>query len=148
MLTISVAYCGVMAIDDPAIRVRERIRAWMDISGLDQRAFAEVLGKSQVWLQKVLGGVNQVRLKDLDQIASAMRTTAPEIVRSPDDRYQLECTPTEVRLIEQLRRRPDLFEAIVILLNVRGVQKPPAASKNLTPMPARLTGKPRKSARE
>jgi transcriptional regulator with XRE-family HTH domain len=103
---------------DPAERIRERMRRWMDTTQLDQRTFAEDLGKSQVWLQKVLSGENSVRLKDLDRLAEAMRTTASELVRSNEERYQLELSPTEVRVIEQLRRAPDTYRAITILLKI------------------------------
>ena len=94
---------------NPAQRVRERMRRWMQTTQLGQRDFAKDLAKSQVWLQKVLGGENSVRLKDLDAVARAMRTTASELVRTEEERYQLELSPTEVRIVEQLRRKPDTY---------------------------------------
>jgi transcriptional regulator with XRE-family HTH domain len=112
----------------------------MDVAGLDQRTMAEACNKSQVWLQKVLAGENHVRLKDLDFVAAAMRTTAAELVRSDDNRYQLECSPTEVRLIERLRRRPDLFDALMLLLDVR-----PASVPNQTTLPSPGTSQPDRS---
>lgn len=102
----------------PADRVRERMERWMTLTGLSQREFAADLDKTQVWLQKVLAGENDVRLRNLDEIARAMRTTAAELVRDDEVRYQLELTPTEVRLIEQLRRRPDAFRALTMLLDI------------------------------
>lgn len=102
----------------PPERVRERMRRWMDTTGISQRDFAGDLKKSQVWLQKVLAGENQVRLKDLDQVAQAMRSSAPELVRGTDDRYQLEVTPTELRLVEHLRRRQDLLLAVATILGI------------------------------
>lgn len=102
----------------PADRVRERMERWMALAGLSQRDFAADLEKTQVWLQKVLAGENDVRLRTLDDIARAMRTTAAELVRGDEDRYQLELTPTEVRIVEQLRRRPEAFHAIAMLLEV------------------------------
>src|SRR5688572_30746828 len=89
----------------PADRVREAMRRWMETTGISQRDFASDLGKSQVWLQKILQqGGNQVRLKDLDDIARAMHTSASELVRAEDDRYQLELSPTELRVVQHLRR--------------------------------------------
>lgn len=106
------------AEETPATRVRDRMRAWMETTGVSQRDFADDLDKSQVWLQKVLAGENAVRLKDLDEVAMAMRTTASELVRSTEERYQLELTPSEVRIVEKLRRRPEAFAAIAALLQV------------------------------
>lgn len=110
--------------DSAAERVRERLRHWMDVTGIGQREFAAELQKTQVWLQKVLKGENHVRLRDLDQVAFAMRTTAAELVRAKDDRYQLELTPTEVRIIENLRRRPDAFDALATLLHIPAAARP------------------------
>jgi transcriptional regulator with XRE-family HTH domain len=104
--------------DDPASRVRERMKRWMDVTQVGQREFASDLKKTQVWLQKILSGENDVRLKDLDAVADAMRTTASELVRSEDERYQLELTPTEVRLLENLRRRPEAFAGLASLLRI------------------------------
>lgn len=114
-------YCFVMNTAlNPAERVRERMRRWMETANLDQRTFAGDLKKSQVWLQKVLTGENQVRLRDLDQIADAMRTTTTELVRSDEERYTLELTPTEVRIVEALRRlRADVLDAFLKLLDAR-----------------------------
>lgn len=109
-----------MDVDEtsPAARVRARMKQWLETTGIGQRAFAADLQKTQIWLQKILKGENHVRLRDLDDIAQAMRTTASELVRSDDERYQLELSPTEVRLLERLRRRPEMFNAVVALLGI------------------------------
>lgn len=119
---------------NPADRVRERLKVWLDTTGLGQRQLAIDLDKSQVWLQKVLAGENHIRLRDLDQIAGALRTTAAELVRAEDDRYQLELTPTEVRIVETLRHRPDARDAIASLLKLTDAHKPaPVAKPEPTP---------------
>lgn len=102
----------------PADRVRERIERWIEMAGLTQAEFAGSLRKTQEWLQKVLNGENHVRLRDLDLVADAMRSTASELVRHDDDRYQLELTPTEVRIVEQLRRHPETFTGVALLLRI------------------------------
>lgn len=102
----------------PAERVRQRMERWMTITGITQIDFARELKKTQVWLQKILNGKNHVRLRDLDDVAQAMRTTASELVRTDDERYQLELSPTEVRVLEQMRRRPELFGAVSTFLNI------------------------------
>lgn len=110
-----------MATETPAERVRNRMKRWLEVTGITQGAFAQEIQKSQVWLQKILTGENHVRLRDLDDVAHAMRTTAAELVRTEDERYQLELSPTEVRVLEQLRRRPELVHAITTFLNIPSV---------------------------
>lgn len=119
--------------ENPAERLRDRMRQWMDTTGLSQDEFVADLQKSQVWLQKILKGENHVRLKDLDDVARAMRTTASELVRTNDERYQLELTATEVRILEKLRRRPEAFNAVAALLRVPTLThevRTPALSKS------------------
>lgn len=103
---------------NPAERVRARLRQWVETTKIGQRELAKDLNKTQVWLQKVLTGENQVRLRDLDDVAKALRTTACELVRSDDERYHFELTPTEVRVIEHMRHRPDTLYAIASLLRI------------------------------
>lgn len=126
-------------LTDPATRVADRIRRWLDTAGLNQRDFAQDIGKSQVWLQKVLAGENHVRLRDVDTVAHAMRTTASELVRDlGEQRYMLELTPTEVRIIEKLRRRPEFMKATAALLGVdtsindEDDDKPPPPVKSIS----------------
>jgi transcriptional regulator with XRE-family HTH domain len=110
---------------DPAERVRQRLSDWMEVAGLTQREFAGELHRSQPWLDKILTGENAVRLKDLDDIATKMRTTAADLVREPSERRVVELTPTELRLIERLRRKPELLSACVTLVEAhRGDPKP------------------------
>jgi transcriptional regulator with XRE-family HTH domain len=110
--------CDNMAtMAGPAERVRLALERWLDTTKLTQRQFAKDLNKSQPWLDKVLQGVNHVRLEDLDDIAAALRTSAAELVRTDDERYRLELTPTEVRLIERIRHRPGLIDAVTFILD-------------------------------
>jgi transcriptional regulator with XRE-family HTH domain len=103
--------------DDPAQRVRRRLAEWMDIAGLTQRELAGELERSQPWLDKILTGENSVRLKDLDDLARRMRCTASDLVRETTERRTLELTPSEVRLVERARRRPDLLQACLLLMD-------------------------------
>lgn len=109
---------------NPAQRVKERMQHWMETTGLDQRTFAKALGKTQVWLQKVLRGTNNVTLKDLDIIAKAMRTTACELVRGPEETYELHLSQAELRVIEQLRYQPDLFDALASFMRLAKGRRP------------------------
>lgn len=118
----AVRYCSVMTdkpAETPAERVRARMRQWLDVTGLTQEEFALSMEKGQEWLSAILKGKNDPRLRDLDLIADAMRTSAAELVRATSDRYQLELTPTEVRILEKLRRKPEILEGLVLLLEVR-----------------------------
>lgn len=114
-------YCCVMSTptsDTPADRVRERMRQWLEMADLTQDEFAASMSKTQEWLAAILKGKNDPRLRDLDLIADAMRTSASELVRATSDRYQLELTPTEVRILEKLRRKPDTLKGLLLLLDV------------------------------
>lgn len=110
----------------PADRVRDRMRRWLEIAGLTQDQFAVNIGRTQEWLQAILKGKNDPRLRDLDEIARAMRTTASELVRLSEDRYQLELTPTEVRIFEKLRRNMEFFAGVCLLLEI----PPPPIDRN------------------
>lgn len=102
----------------PAERVRERLKHWLAVTNLTQRELARTVQKSQVWVKHVLHGTNEVRLRDLDIVADAMRTTASELVRADDERYQLELSPTEVRVIEKLRRDSRLYAAVCMICEI------------------------------
>lgn len=111
---------------NPAARVRERIKRWIDITKVGQRELARDLSKSQVWLQKVLAGENDVRLRHLDDVANALHTSASELVRGDDDRYQFELGPTEAKIVERMRHRPQAMYAIAQLLGLElEPDKPP-----------------------
>jgi transcriptional regulator with XRE-family HTH domain len=120
--------CDTLAVN-PAERVRDALTRWLDTTKLTQRQLAKGLDRSQPWLDKVLQGKNDVRLADLDVVANTLRTTASELVRAEDDRYQMELSPTELRVIERLRHRPELMEAIAILLDVRPPKVEPVFPK-------------------
>lgn len=129
--------CGILPLQmaapmNPAERVRERIRHWMDTTKIGQREFASDLDKSQVWLQKVLSGENDVRLKHLDDVARALRTTAAELVRGEEDRYQFELTPTEVRILERMRHRQHVLRAVAALLGLDGAEVEVSGSESNT----------------
>lgn len=130
---------------NPAERVRERMRRWMELTRLPQMEVARELGKTQPWLDKILQGKNYVRLRDLDQIAAAMRTTASELVRDESEHYTLELTPTELRFVEQLRRRPELVEAIATLMRA---MRPPSRVPDSSAGPSTpIFSKPRSARR-
>lgn len=102
-----------------ADRVRDRIRAWLDVSGETQEDFVRRFGRTKEWLQKVLSAENQVRLADIDRIARAMHMTPPDLVRDETEgRFQLDLSPTEVRLIHRVRHRPKAMEALEELMQL------------------------------
>jgi transcriptional regulator with XRE-family HTH domain len=107
------------ARDDPAERVRERIERWLELTGLTHQEFADEMGHSKEWVQKILSRQNKVRLQDIDKIAALMRLTASELVRNGEsERYQMDLAPTEVRLVEKLRRTPHGMESLAYLLKL------------------------------
>lgn len=119
---------------DPAGRVRERMQRWLDTTQMGQRAFAKDLHKSQVWLQKILKGANQVRLRDLDAIAQAMRCSAAELVRDTSERHTADLTSTEILVLERLRHRPRILQAVLSILDVKeDTEFAPRVPKSPTP---------------
>lgn len=126
---MAVRYCAPMptkvelALMDPAERVRFRLQEWMDTTGITQRPFASKLKKTQPWLQAILKGQNAVRLQDLDDIAAALSTTASELVRKGDDRYVVELTPDEFRVLQRWRHSPEIATAVQTLLEAHFPKK-------------------------
>lgn len=103
----------LMAEKTAADRVRERIREWLDVSGETQEEFVARFGRTKEWLQKVVSGENHVRLADIDRIAHAMHLSPSDLVRSAEEgRFQMDLTPTEMRLIHRVRHRPKALEAL------------------------------------
>lgn len=104
---------------NPAERVRQRLLRWIDDTKITQRDFAALFGKTQAWLEKILQGENHVRLEDLDVVAGVLRTTASDLLRQTDERYQVDCSPTEIRILEAMRQSPDVARGVLLILSAR-----------------------------
>lgn len=118
----------------PAQRAVLRIREEMTERKVSQRELAERLKCSQGRVAKMLTGGVQLRVNDLATLAAAVGISLVEAIRDRGLEFFAEMTPTEVRVLERLRRRPHMLEGVTILLELRGVQKPePRVSKRRRP---------------
>jgi transcriptional regulator with XRE-family HTH domain len=110
-----------------AERVRQRVIALMEDLDLSQRQLAERVGRTQPWVAKVVRGPKRggqdVRLEDLDDLAMALGVTAVEMVRDPGLEFVADLTPSEMRILEQLRRIPQTgFDAVRTLLSLQRIE--------------------------
>lgn len=99
----------------PADRARERLRALLDRHIWTQREFAERVGKSQPWLQKILDGENHLRLEDLDTVATALNVPTAELIRGDQDEL-VELTPSELRLLRAFRDLTNVIQGASLQL--------------------------------
>lgn len=97
-----------------------RIREEMRIRNLSQRELAERLKCSQGRVAKILNARVNLRVDDLAVLASAVGISLTEAVRDRGLEFHAEMTPTELRVLERLRQRPETLEAVKTLLDVGG----------------------------
>lgn len=121
-------------------RAVRRIREELDRRHLSQRDLAERLHCSQGRVAKMLNGRVGLRLDDVAEMARVVGIPLTEVLRDRGLEFYAEMTPTEVRLMERIRQRPDLLQGVLILLEIGGVLKAPL------PPPRRTRGRPLKSA--
>lgn len=101
-------------------RVRDRLKTEKAALGLSEQDLANWMqwGKSKV-AQK-LGGRTDLTLNELESLCSALSITPTEAVRDRGLEFCAELTPTELRLLEQIRKLDGpTREAILHLANVK-----------------------------
>lgn len=96
-----------------------RIREEMQERHVSQRDLADLMKCSQGRIAKILGGGVNLRLDDLEVLALAVGVSLVEAVRDRGMEFHAEMTPTELRLLERIRQRPEAQSALMILLDVR-----------------------------
>lgn len=132
----------------PADRAIVRIREEMTARNLSQRDLAERLRCSQGRIAKLLNGRVAIRVNDLDELAMAVGLPLAEVIRDRGLEFYAEMTPTEVRMIEQLRRRPHMLQGVLLMLEINGGVGVSPTRKPATPNPnRRKVGRPRHSER-
>ena len=115
-----------------AARALLRIREEMEVRDITQRDLAERFGDSQSRIAKILNqGVN-LRVEDLERLCETVGISVAEAVRDRGYEFYAELTPIEVRLLERLRRRPELVHALLALLDL------PATPPSKTPPSLRV----------
>lgn len=95
---------------------------------MTQREFAEKMGKSQPWLQKILDGENQLRLDDLDDVAAVFNLPAAELIRRKDDTLY-ELRPTEALCVRAVRLMPAPVVASLSMLILWFIRNLPASER-------------------
>lgn len=118
-----------MPAETLADRCRRKIRDEMTRQHLSQRDMAGLTGWSQSRVSKLLNNRVEMGLTDLEGLCFALSLNLCELVRQEGYEYVADLTPTELRVLEAYRQRPQLTrEAIAHLLGVRdtaGIAKPP-----------------------
>lgn len=102
----------------PAERAIQRIREEMHVRNLSQRDLADRMRCSQGRIAKILKGQVELRLNDIEELARLVGITLVEAIRDRGLEFYAELTPTEVRMLEGLRRRPNFRRACLNMLEI------------------------------
>lgn len=122
---------SAMLFPSASARVRARLKEELRSRDISQRELADALTKStgDYWTQsrvgKVLNGNVELRVDDADAIAKVAGIFLSEAVRDRGLEFYAEMTPTELRVLERLRREPDILDGVLILLRLRPGPRPP-----------------------
>jgi transcriptional regulator with XRE-family HTH domain len=125
-----------------AERVLLRIREEMAERKISQRDLAHDLHCSQGRVAKILNGGVNLRVNDIAVLADAVGITPVEALRDRGLEFFAELTPSEVRILERLRRRPHALQGALLMLGLSDdddIQKPKRADAK------RDTGKRKRS---
>ncbi len=132
-----------MTLAERAVR---RIREAMTDRGVSQRDLAQILKCSQGRVAKILNGGVKLRVNDVADLADAVGLSVVEAIRDQGLEFYAEMTPTEVRILEQLRLRPHVLHGLLTILRVEAPV--PSAPGPAHPVPQRRkVGRPRHSER-
>jgi len=105
-------------------RVRERLREELRARDITQRELADALSKQtdDYWTQskvgKVLTGHVELKVDDADAIAKVAGIFLTEAVRDRGLEFYAEMTPTELRILERLRQRPQVLQGVMMILDM------------------------------
>lgn len=97
-------------------QVRHRLREQMSVLDMSQRDVAGILGWSQSRVAHLLTGRVEMSIDDLAEFASAVNLRATEAVRDRGMEFCAEMTPTELRLLELLRKAGDADRDAILQL--------------------------------
>jgi transcriptional regulator with XRE-family HTH domain len=101
---------------DPARPVLARVRIEMQRRGLSQVDVAGLIHWTQSKVSKVLNGETALMVNDLDALCVAVGLRLTEAVRDHGVEFCAEMSPTELRVLEELRRCPGAVDALLLLL--------------------------------
>ena len=95
-----------------------RIRDEMAERGLSQRDLAKILKCSQGRVAKLLNGGVRLRVDDVATLAAAVGISAVEAIRDRGLEFCAELTPSELRVLDRFRRRPNTLRGTMLLLDL------------------------------
>jgi transcriptional regulator with XRE-family HTH domain len=90
-------------------QARERVKEWINSTGITQTALAERIGRNQAWMSRYLGGEFDADLETLQKMARAFGHSLSALLNTPTD-------PVEARLIERYRALSERARAILLNL--------------------------------
>jgi transcriptional regulator with XRE-family HTH domain len=101
-------------------RVRDRLRDEKAARKLSEREIADLLQWTQSRVAQKLSGRTPITLNELEALCFALSLSPSEAVRDRGLEFCAEMTPTELRLLERLRKlEPATRDAILLLLDVK-----------------------------
>lgn len=93
-----------------------RVADLLEARGLTQKRLAELVGKPQPTISRLLSGHRGIRVNDLDAVAQVLLVPVAELLRAPDDPIY-ELNPREGDLIRRFRAlSPAGQDALLTLL--------------------------------
>jgi transcriptional regulator with XRE-family HTH domain len=101
-------------------RVRDRLKERKAEKKVSERDLARWMNWSQPKVAQKLGGRTEITLNELESLCFALDLAPTEAVRDRGLEFCAEMTPTELRILEQLRALdPPTRAAIFHLLNIK-----------------------------
>lgn len=119
-----VSYSNAMKPPHTSDRVRARLKEELRARDISQRELADALSRhtDDYWTQskvgKVLNGNVELKVDDADAIAKVAGIFLTEAVRDRGLEFYAEMTPTELRVLERMRQRPNLLHGILMILDM------------------------------
>lgn len=110
-------------------RVLRRLADEMRQRHLTQADIGEAIGMTQSAVSKWFKRRVEIRVDDLEPLAQAVGLSVVELVRDPTMEFMAELAPTELRILERIRQRPHVRDALLVLLEMTP-PKPPASPKS------------------
>ncbi len=95
-----------------------RIREEMTARHISQRDLAERLQCSQGRVAKILNGGVNLRLNDVATLTNAVGISVVEAVRDRGLEFHAEMSPTELRILERIRQRPNVLQGLMTILEM------------------------------
>lgn len=102
-----------------AQRAVARIREEMSERKISQRDLAKELKCSQGRVAKLLNGGVHLRINDVGRMAEAVGLEPAEVVRDRGLTFYANMTPTEVAIVDRLRRRPQALQGLLLMLDIK-----------------------------